>query len=184
MLFNSLPCQLHGPLIGQVSIRRISAFNPVKSSRMEHFNDPAKFKMHIDYAMKKLRELIPDSVQHFPWAKAESTAMGQLLMLGQEAFKWSLTAFFILSFVSDIINSISRNKELFIPFGLFCGCVVADFLKETSHEYFHYSQVKDSQFSPFSALFLNIFAHHWTICLTGEGQELAPFGYRLLLCSG
>lgn len=142
MLFKSLPCQLHGPLLGNILVRRISACNPVKSSRMEPFNEPAKFKVYIDYAMKKLFEFIPDSVQNFPWAKAESAAMQHLLALGKEALKWSLVAIFVLSSVSDIIYCISRNKELVIPFGLFFGCVVADFLKETSQEFFHHSQEK------------------------------------------
>ncbi|KAL3514342.1 hypothetical protein ACH5RR_027059 [Cinchona calisaya] len=140
MFFKSLPHQLHGAPVGHVCSRRISAYNPVKSSRMEQFNEPAKFKVHINDAMKKLYEFIPDSVQNFPWAKAESVAMQHLLAIGQEALKWSLTALFILSSVSDIIYSISRNKELVIPFGLFFGCAVADFLKETSQKYFHHSQ--------------------------------------------
>ena len=121
---------------------------------MEWFNEPAKFKVLIDYAMKKLSEFIPPSVQNFPWAKAENAALQHLLALGQLALKWSLTALIILSSASDFIYSISKNKELVIPFGLFCGCVVADFLNETSHELIRSTQVMDSQLITLSFLCL------------------------------
>lgn len=101
---------------------------------MGSWNDPSKLKMRLGYAVKKLNECIPDSVHNFPWKRAESTAMQQLLVLGQKTLKWSLIALFIFSSSCDILSSISRNKELFIPFGLYLGCLTADFLKETSQE--------------------------------------------------
>lgn len=109
----------------------------VRSSANGQLNDPPKFKLQLDYTVKKLGQLVPDSVRSFPWKKAESSGMQQLQVLGQKALKWSLIALFILNSSSDIIYSISRNKELLIPFGLFLGCLTADFLKETSQEFFH-----------------------------------------------
>lgn len=109
----------------------------VRSSANGQLNDPPKFKLQLDYTVKKLGQLVPDSVRSFPWKKAESSGMQQLQVLGQKALKWSLIALFILNSSSDIIYSISRNKELLIPFGLFLGCLTADFLKETSQDFFH-----------------------------------------------
>lgn len=101
---------------------------------MESWNDPSKLKMRLVYAVKKLYGFIPDSIHNFPWKRAESIAMQQLLVLGQKTLKWSLIALFIFSSSCDILSSISRSKELVIPFGLYFGCLTADFLKETSQE--------------------------------------------------
>lgn len=101
---------------------------------MGSWNDPSKLKMRLGYAVKKLNEFIPDSIHNFPWKRAESTAMQQLLLLGQKTLKWSLIALLIFSCSCDILSSISRNKELLIPFGLYFGCLTADILKETSQE--------------------------------------------------
>ncbi|XP_027093185.1 uncharacterized protein [Coffea arabica] len=171
MLFKSLPCQLQGPLVRQVSICRTSACNPVKSFRMEWFNEPAKFKVHIDYAMKKLSEFIPPSVQNFPWAKAENAALQHLLALGQLALKWSLTALIILSSASDFIYSISKNKELVIPFGLFCGCVVADFLNETSHELIRSTQERGKNWQLLVIGCFFVLVRIFAICIAVEPQS-------------
>lgn len=171
MLFKSPPHQLHGPLVRQVSICRISACNPVKSSRMEQFNEPAKFKLHIADAMKNLSEFIPLSVQNFPWAKAENTALQHLLALGQVALKWSLTALFILSSASDFIYSISKNKELVIPFGLFCGCVVADFLNETSQELIRSTQERGKNWRLLGIGCFFVLVRIFAICVSVEPQS-------------
>lgn len=90
---------------------------------------------------KRIWEAAPDSVKDFPWKKAEDIVLQQLLLLGQEIVKWSLVTLFILSSISDVVFCISRNKELMIPIGLFVGCMMADFLKETSRELFPNSEV-------------------------------------------
>lgn len=171
MLLKSLPCQLHGPLVRQVSICRISACNPVKSSRMEQFYDPAMFKVHIDYAMKKLSEFIPHAVQNFPWAKAENAALQHLLALGQVALKWSLTALFILSSMSDIMYSISKNKELVIPFGLFCGCIVAEFLNETSQDLTRSTQERGKNWQLLGIGCFFVLVRIFAICISFEPQS-------------
>ncbi|CAK9157938.1 unnamed protein product [Ilex paraguariensis] len=107
---------------------------------MAQFQEPLKVKMYMNYAREKLWEVIPESTKRFPWKKAEATALQQLLLLGQQALKWSLIVLFIFSSSSDIIYAVSRNKELLIPFGLFVGCLMTEFLKEASQELFRNSE--------------------------------------------
>lgn len=108
---------------------------------MKEFSDPNKFKTQINIARKKLWEVIPDSVKEIPWKKAEDILLEQLIFLGQKGLKWTFITLFIFSSLSDVIFSLSRNQELIIPFGLFVGCLMTDFIKETSQELFHHSEV-------------------------------------------
>jgi len=108
---------------------------------MAEHNEPNEVKMKIGIMREKLKGTIPVFVQEFPWKKAEHIFLDKLLNLSQEAVKWSLVLFFIYSFVSDVVYTLSINRELIIPVGLFAGCLVADFLKEISQELFHRCEV-------------------------------------------
>lgn len=112
----------------------------IKVSMADH-NEPDEVKMQIGIMREKLREAIPISVQEFPWSKAQHILLERLLFLAQDAVKWSLILFFIISSLSDIVYTFSINRELLIPVGLFVGCHMADFLKEISQELFHRSKV-------------------------------------------
>ncbi|CAA0809083.1 Unknown protein [Striga hermonthica] len=104
---------------------------------LEGFNDPGKRLAFLNYTKDKLWAAIPGSVKQFPWEKAESVALRKLLVIGKETLKWSLFAFFGFSCVFDIPYSISRNKELVIPFGLFVGTLLAKYLDQISQELLH-----------------------------------------------
>ncbi|KAK7852453.1 uncharacterized protein LOC111997062 [Quercus suber] len=109
---------------------------------MKEFSDSNKFKTQINIVRKKLWEVIPDSVKEIPWKKAEDILLERLIFLGQKGLKWTLITLFIFSSLSDVIFSLSRNQELIIPLGLFVGCLMTDFIKETSQELFHHSEDK------------------------------------------
>ncbi|GER31136.1 leucine-rich repeat protein kinase family protein [Striga asiatica] len=99
--------------------QRVLVTYSAKFPMMEDFNDPSKRLALLNYTKDKLWASIPCSVKQFPWEKAESIALQKLLVFGKETLKWSLLAFFGFSCIFDIPYSISRNKELVIPFGLF-----------------------------------------------------------------
>lgn len=94
--------------------------------------------------MNNIRErlwyVIPNPVKEFPWKKAETIALKQFLLTAKEAIKWALVAVLIFGSVSDVLFSISINKELLIPFGLTVGCLIANILKEISRELFPNSE--------------------------------------------
>lgn len=104
-------------------------------------NEPNEVKMQIGIVKKKLKEVMPSPVQEFPWRKAQHTLLDRLPLLAQEALKWSLIAYFIISSLSDVVYTFSINRELIIPVGLFVGCLIAGFLKEVSLELFHQFEV-------------------------------------------
>lgn len=108
----------------------------IKASMADH-NDPNEVKKQIGIMKEKLIEAVPNSVQEFPWRKAEPILLDRLLLFMQEALKWSLLSYFILSSLSDVVYTFSINRELIIPVGLFVGCLIADFLKEISQELLH-----------------------------------------------
>lgn len=112
----------------------------MKVSMADH-NGPNEVKMQFRITTEKLKDVLPAAVQEFPWSKAEHKLVDRLISLAKEALKWSLVLFFVFSSVSDIVYTISVNRELIIPIGLFAGCLMADFLKETSQELFHSSEV-------------------------------------------
>lgn len=84
---------------------------------------------------------MPYPVKDFPWKKAEDQVLQRLLSLGQEALKWSFVAWFLSSFLSDVIVTISRNQELVMPFGLFAGSLMSDFMKDTLEDLFPQQEV-------------------------------------------
>lgn len=133
------PCQLQSCFRSFVRHQPATACS-MKAS-MAEFGEPNKIKMQISTVKEKLWEAIPDAVKEVPWKKAEKLLVERLLFLGQKALKWTLIILFIFSFFSNIIFSISRNQELIIPFGLFVGCLMTDFLKEISDELFQNSEV-------------------------------------------
>ncbi|KAM5565941.1 hypothetical protein ABKV19_019781 [Rosa sericea] len=115
---------------------------------MAQFGEPNKGHnpgLQIKVVKEKLMETIPDPVKELPWKRAADIALKQLLFLGEKALKWCLIAFFVLSFFSDVILSISKNRELVIPFGLFVGCLVTDILKETLQQVLPISEEKGFQ---------------------------------------
>lgn len=114
----------------------------MKAVAMAQCGEPNKPSLQIGFVKKKLLEAIPVPVKELPWKKAADIALKQLLFLGEKALKWSLVAICVLSFFSDIIFSISRNRELIIPFGLFVGCFITDILKETLQQVLPISEDK------------------------------------------
>jgi len=107
----------------------------------DHHSEPNEVKVKIGIMREKLKEKMPVLVQEFPWKKAEHILLERLFNLAQEAVKWSLVLFLVFSFVSDVVYTLSINRELIIPVGLFAGCLAADFLKEISQELFRRSEV-------------------------------------------
>jgi myb proto-oncogene protein len=121
----------------------------IKASAANH-DEPDEVKMQIGIvkeklkeAMPKLIEAMPSPVQEFPWRNAQHTLLDRLLLLVQEALKWSIVVYFIFSTLSDVVYTFSINRELIIPVGLFVGCLIADFSKEISLELFRGSEEND-----------------------------------------
>lgn len=114
--------------------KRVSVTCSVKFPGMEYFDEPNNLVSVLNYSREKLQTFIPGSVKQFPWKKAKSLAQNGLLVLGKETLKWSLLGYFAFNCLSDIIYSISRNRELVIPLGLFVGVLMTKFLDEISRE--------------------------------------------------
>ncbi|XP_022772948.1 uncharacterized protein LOC111315481 [Durio zibethinus] len=129
--------QLHGFLLQLNCHRRVSPKCGMKITTARfQFGEPNKIKEQLNFIKERLWEKTPDAVKDFPWKKAENLLLQRLLFVGKKALKLSVVTFFVLSCLSDFIYSISRNQELIIPFGLIVGCLMTDFLKETSQEAF------------------------------------------------
>lgn len=137
--------QLRNSFLINVPKKHISVSCFAKSPGMEHFNGPTKLVVLLSNTQKKLWNLMPDSVKSFPWKKAETVALEEFLVLGKETLKWCLLACFALSCLSDILYSISRNKELVIPLGLFVGIMTSKFFDEISRDLMPEHQVKMTQ---------------------------------------
>ncbi|KAI3460118.1 hypothetical protein Pfo_016781 [Paulownia fortunei] len=127
-------CQLCSSFPINARKQHVSVTCSAKFPGMEHIHEPTKLIVFLNYTKDELWKVIPDSVKHFPWKKAESVALHELLVLGKETLKWSLLACFAFSCLSDIIYSISRNKELVIPLGLFVGSLMTKYFDEISQE--------------------------------------------------
>ncbi|XP_047161778.1 uncharacterized protein LOC124831742 [Vigna umbellata] len=156
-LFQCQPCQFHR--CSEIYFPRLRSYNRTRSfnvSMAEH-NEPNEVKMKIGIMREKLKGTIPVFVQEFPWKKAEHIFLEKLFNLAQEAGKWSLVLFLIYSFVSDVVYTLSINRELIIPIGLFAGCLVADFLKEISQELFHRSEEKVLKWRLLGMYFIFVF---------------------------
>lgn len=126
------PPQLHGFLLQLNGHRRRVSPKCGLRTTMAQFHEPNKIKEQLNIVKEKLWERTSDSVKDFPWKKAQNLLLQRLVSVGKKAWKLSLVTFFIFSFLSDFMYSISRNQELMIPFGLLIGCLMTDFLKETS----------------------------------------------------
>lgn len=111
----------------------------------EHFGQPENATSYLDNLVESLRQTSPKSLKEFPWKEAKDVVQERLLVIGQKALKWSIIVLFVVSSVSDVLQAISSNRELMIPLGLFIGVALADFLKESVHEYFQRS-IKDESF--------------------------------------
>ncbi|CBI19349.3 hypothetical protein VitviT2T_027400 [Vitis vinifera] len=164
------PCQLHGCSLSHAYNRQTLHSHSIKLRTMAQFSEQNKVKMQMSILRKRLWEAAPDSLKDFPWKKAEDTVLQQLLLLGQKALKWSFITLFILSSVSDVIFCISRNKELMIPFGLFVGCMMADFLKETSRELFPNSEKTGLKQPLLGIGCFFVFVKFMSTFLTSQGQ--------------
>lgn len=116
----------------------------VKCSLNEPYEKPPANLMRFEtHVTDRLLQSLPESVKEFPWMKAEEIVLQRFFTLLKRALRWTLLVLFVLGSISDIILSISRNRELLIPLGLFLGCAMADFLKETSQELFQTTEVGD-----------------------------------------
>ncbi|KAL0432614.1 UNVERIFIED_CONTAM: hypothetical protein Slati_2595700 [Sesamum latifolium] len=129
--------RLHSSFLINVRKQHVPVMCSAKVPWMEHFHKPTKLIVFLNYTKDKLWEFVPGSVKQFPWKKAESIALHELLIVGKEALKWCLLAFLAFSCLSDFFYSISRNKELLIPFGLFVGCLITNYFDKISQEFLH-----------------------------------------------
>ncbi|XP_011074578.1 uncharacterized protein LOC105159266 [Sesamum indicum] len=127
--------QLHSSFLINVRKQHVPVMCSAKVPWMEHFHKSTELIVFLNYTKDKLWEFIPGSVKQFPWKKAESIALHELVILGKETLKWCLLAFLAFSCLSDFFYSISRNKELLIPFGLFVGCLTTNYLDKISQEF-------------------------------------------------
>ncbi|XP_021284491.1 uncharacterized protein LOC110416748 isoform X2 [Herrania umbratica] len=109
---------------------------------MAQSGEPKKIREQLNIIKETLWEATPETVKDFPWKKAENLLLERLLFVGQKALKLSLVTVFVISSLSDFLYSISRNQELMVPFGLIVGCLMTDFLKETSQEAFRFPEEK------------------------------------------
>ncbi|XP_028796097.1 uncharacterized protein LOC114752669 [Neltuma alba] len=141
-LFLGQPCQLPRCSAIQLPQQTLHARTCIMKISMADHNEPDEVKLQIGNMKEKLREMLPISVQEFPWGKAEHKLVDRLISLAREALKWFLVLFFVFSSMSDIAYTLYINRELVIPIGLLVGCLTADFLKETSQELFHISEDK------------------------------------------
>ncbi|XP_021767664.1 uncharacterized protein LOC110732059 [Chenopodium quinoa] len=141
-LFNASPFQPQTFKLTRNSHWKNISYNYSTRKVVAQFELPDKSKMQMKVVKEQLWKSLPDSVKEFPWKKAEHQVLHRLLFLGLEAFKWSFMAWFFLSFVSDIVVTISRNQELVMPLGLFAGCLLSDFMKETLEEMFQQQEMK------------------------------------------
>ncbi|KAL8487741.1 hypothetical protein ACS0TY_023717 [Phlomoides rotata] len=114
--------------------KHVSVTCSVKYPGMEYFNEQTNLMSLLNHTKVKLWTFVPGSVKQFPWKKAESVAQHKLLVLGKETLKWSLLGCFAFNCLSDIVYSISRNRELLIPLGLFVGILMTKFMDEISQE--------------------------------------------------
>lgn len=156
------PCRLRWCLLSHAS-HQISPTCSMKVTKA-HFGEPSKVKLQLNIVKERLWHAIPDSAKEFPWRKAEDLLLKRLLLVGQKAFKWSLVILFLLSFLADVMYSISRNRELMIPFGLLAGCLMMDFLKEISMEVFQAPEV-NSTLCSFPVFFQFVFKDKWIYLL-------------------
>lgn len=122
--------------------QHVSVARSAKFLMMENFYHPTKHMALLNYTKDKLWKFIPGSVKDFPWNKASSVALHEFLVLGKKPLKWSLLACFTFSCLSDIAYSISRNKELVFPFGLFVGSLLTKYVDEIARELLHERKVK------------------------------------------
>jgi len=107
-----------------------------------HSNNLATY---LNTLAESVRDTYTNKLKEFPWTEARSMVAEQLLILGKKALKWPLVLLFGISFLSDVFMAIAGNRELTIPLGLFTGVLLADFLKQSSQEFFQ-SKVKDESF--------------------------------------
>ncbi|EOY15634.1 Embryo defective 1273, putative [Theobroma cacao] len=134
------PSQLHG-FLQLNGHRRVSPRRRMKVT-MAQFCEPNKIREQLNIIKERLWETTPETVKDFPWKKAENLLLERLLFVGHKALKLSLVTVFVISSLSDFLYSISRNQELMVPFGLIVGCLMTDFLKETSQEAFRSPEEK------------------------------------------
>ncbi|KAK1395965.1 Phosphoribosyl-AMP cyclohydrolase [Heracleum sosnowskyi] len=138
-LLNRKSCPLNYWLT-HVARNPISATRCVRLPTRAQLYDPSRINLHMNNIRERLWYVIPNPIKEFPWKKAETIALKQFLLTAKEALKWALVAVLIFGSISDVIFSISINKELLIPFGLIVGCMIANFLKEILRELFPNSE--------------------------------------------
>lgn len=142
----SFPCNYR---LIHVTKNPISATRCVRLPTRAQLFDPSQINLHMNNIRERLWHVTPNPIKEFPWKKAETIALKQFILTAKEALKWALVAVLIFGSISDVLFSISINKELLIPFGLIVGCTIANFLKEISRELFPNSEVSSAFPSPF-----------------------------------
>lgn len=113
----------------------------IRTPAAENSGHSNNLATYLNTLAESLRDTSTNKLKEFPWTEARSMVAEQLLILGDKALKWSLVLLFSISFLSDVFMAIAGNRELMIPLGLFTGVLLADFLKESSQEFFQ-SKVK------------------------------------------
>ncbi|PSR99946.1 UDP-N-acetylmuramate--L-alanine ligase [Actinidia chinensis var. chinensis] len=140
LIFKGQRCQLRSGLAICARNHPTSLTYSMRIPIIAEFREASKVMTHINNIREKLQDIIPRSVNDYPLKKPKDILLQQLLFVGKETLKWSLLALYVFSSVSDVIYSLSKNKELMIPFGLFVGYAIANFLMETSQELFPASE--------------------------------------------
>lgn len=132
----------NGSLLLETRRRQCTIRCSIKTWAAECFGESKRFGNYLKDLADHLWESSPAPVKEFPWKKAESVAIEQLLDLGHKAFRFAIIALLAISFASDVTMAVLRNRELLIPPGLFIGVALADFLKEFSQSLVQ-STIKD-----------------------------------------
>ncbi|GMH03212.1 hypothetical protein Nepgr_005051 [Nepenthes gracilis] len=170
-LLNSCPFSKRPHLLFRAGNQKISYINTKKLPTAE-FRIPDKVKVQVDIAKECLWKWVPDSLRDYPWKKAADVFLGRLLFLSQKAFKWSFIAWFAFSFVLDFTFAVSRNRELVVPLGLLLGCLLTDWMAETSRELFPNSEVKDLSWHLVGIGCFCVVLKMITTSLAGQGRVL------------
>ncbi|KAG0494753.1 hypothetical protein HPP92_005747 [Vanilla planifolia] len=128
-IFSAMPSSLHGK-------NSNSILCSLKASAGAFFADQTKFSENFHNITRQFLEMSPDSLKDISWKKAKMTVKESLISLGYDVVKWFLVTVLVVSFISDVFLAVSANREMLVPLGLFIGVMMADFLKESSHQFF------------------------------------------------
>eukprot|EP00252_Welwitschia_mirabilis_P004450 TRINITY_DN14795_c0_g1_i1.p1 TRINITY_DN14795_c0_g1~~TRINITY_DN14795_c0_g1_i1.p1 ORF type:complete len:239 (-),score=28.08 TRINITY_DN14795_c0_g1_i1:150-866(-) len=96
---------------------------------------------HVNDLQRSLKNVMPESMGKFPWKKAfmKVTAVS---IVG--AAKFLLVTTLIVTFLNETSFCLMEDKDVFVPIGLFIGCVFAESIKNTALELFENLKDKNS----------------------------------------